>query len=119
MSYLKNIFIGIDQLGNAIAGGNPDNTISGRIGFFANHSITLTLWYWKIMQFIVDYTFYPMDGFNHCHDSYHRDMCEEYKPTKLVVFFFLLSLITITSCLILIIPFYLLWSIGVIKQKNK
>jgi len=32
MPYAFNILIAIDQLGNAIADGNPDNTISARVG---------------------------------------------------------------------------------------
>lgn len=30
--YVWNLLIALDQLGNAIFGGNPDSTISGRIG---------------------------------------------------------------------------------------
>lgn len=32
MSYLKNVIIALDQLVNALTGGNPDETISSRIG---------------------------------------------------------------------------------------
>lgn len=32
MKYAKNILIGIDQLINTICGGNPDETISSRVG---------------------------------------------------------------------------------------
>lgn len=38
MSYFKNILVSVDQLGNAICGGNPDNTISARVGFFSQTS---------------------------------------------------------------------------------
>ena len=31
-AYLFNIMVGIDQLGNVLIGGNPDETISSRIG---------------------------------------------------------------------------------------
>lgn len=30
--YIVNILIGIDQLGNALSGGDPDETISSRLG---------------------------------------------------------------------------------------
>lgn len=33
--YVWNIFLAIDQLGNAMAGGNPDETISSRLGRWA------------------------------------------------------------------------------------
>jgi hypothetical protein len=32
IKYIKNIFIGLDQFVNAILGGDPDETISSRIG---------------------------------------------------------------------------------------
>lgn len=118
MSYLKRVLIAVDQLGNAIAGGNPDATISGRIGYFAKNSHKSVRLYWLLMQFIVDATFYPLDGYNHCFDSYLNDKNEEYRPAKLVIAFFGLSLITVVSCLILIIPFYIFWAIGVIKRKR-
>lgn len=120
MSYLKRLLIAVDQLGNAISGGNPDATISGRIGYFASSANTAVRWYWLIMQFIVDATFYPLDGVNHCFDSYLKDRDEEYRPTKLVIAFFALSLITTIVCSILIIPFYIFWAIGIIrKNRNK
>jgi hypothetical protein len=51
MPYWLNVFIAIDQLGNAIAGGNPDNTISGRVGFFASDlHISNIKGYWKALD---------------------------------------------------------------------
>lgn len=99
MSYIKNILISVDQLGNTIAAGNPDATISGRVGYYSNHAIDAVRWYWIMLQFIIDFTFYPVDGPNHCHDSYHREECEDYQPAKGIVIMFLLSLITIASCI--------------------
>ena len=32
MRYLFNVLIGLDQFGNTLAGGNPDETISSRVG---------------------------------------------------------------------------------------
>lgn len=32
MSYIKNVLIAIDQLLNAVTGGDPDETISSRVG---------------------------------------------------------------------------------------
>ena len=31
-SYFKNVLIGIDQLVNALLGGDPDETVSSRVG---------------------------------------------------------------------------------------
>jgi len=119
MSYLKRVLIAIDQLGNAIAGGNPDATISGRIGYFASSPDTKVVLYWLVMQFIVDATFYPLDGINHCYDSYLKDKNESYRPAKLVVAFLALSFITVLSCLILIVPFYIFWGLGLIKKRKQ
>jgi len=77
MSYLKRVLIAVDQLGNAIAGGNQDATISGRVGYFASNANTTVRLYWLLMQFIIDATFYPLDGFNHCLDSYLKNKNEE------------------------------------------
>ena len=116
---IKKVFIAIDKFLNFLSGGSIKNTISGRVGYYANHANSYVKWYWNILQFIIDTTFYPMDGLNHCFNSYYKDVTKgDYKPTKRVIFFFLLSLFTVTACFVLIIPFYLLWLIGVLKPKN-
>jgi hypothetical protein len=67
MPYWLNVLIAIDQLGNAIAGGNPDNTISGRVGFFASDlHISKIKGYWKGLERIIDFTFEPIQGPGHC-----------------------------------------------------
>lgn len=119
MSKARDIFIKIDKRLNFIAGGSILNTISGRVGYYANHANITTRIYWNTLQFIIDATFYPFDNFGHCHQAYHSDITKnDYKPTELIVFFFLLSLFTTLSCLILIVPFYLAWLFGAIKQKK-
>lgn len=117
MSYLGNIFVAIDQVGNTIAGGNPNCTISGRIGFYSNHASHLTRWYWLILQYIVDTTFFPLDGPDHCLCTYHNEEDEKHiAPKGFMVF--ILSLITIVSCLILALPFHLLWLFNIVKPKR-
>jgi len=118
MGYLGNIFIGVDQTGNAVAGGNPDCTISGRIGYYANHADKSVQWYWKALQYCVNTTFFPLDGPDHCHYAYHNDCNEEYiEPYGAMVF--LLSLITFVSCMVLILPFHLLWLFNIVKPKRQ
>jgi hypothetical protein len=56
MKYLRNIFIGFDQLLNAIAGGDPDMTVSSRLGRNYRGS-------W--LEKAIDYVF----GENHCENS--------------------------------------------------
>ena len=73
MSWIGGVLIAIDQLGNAIAGGNPDATISARTGYFANEVKTAFQFYWKTMELIINFAFYPIDGPNHCYNEYLAD----------------------------------------------
>jgi hypothetical protein len=120
MSYVKNILVAIDQVGNALAGGNPDNTISGRTGYFAEHGQNYSLWFWILMESIIDTTFFPFDGPGHCAQAYELEKDEEFYLTRkiaLVVF----AIIAVISCMVLIVPFYLFhlirWVIRKIKKK--
>jgi hypothetical protein len=71
--WLSNVLVAIDQLGNTLAGGKPDITISARVGYFANKAITIKLWYWKFLEYIIDVTFYPIDGKKHCLGAFYND----------------------------------------------
>ena len=73
MSYFKNLFVAIDQLGNSLGAGNPDVTISARTGYFANIGETKIKFWWKFMELIINFAFLPFDGPNHCLDSYNDD----------------------------------------------
>jgi hypothetical protein len=79
MSWPLGVLIAIDQLGNAIAGGNPDATISARVGFFAIHSRGIKRYYWLLLQAIIDFTFYPVDGPRHCYQAMLDDKDEGFK----------------------------------------
>jgi len=57
--YLLNILISIDQLINTLAGGDPDETISSRLGKFYKNSFLV-----KILNWIDS---------NHCKDSIEED----------------------------------------------
>lgn len=64
MSYIKNILIGIDQLGNTLIGGAPDETISSRFGrAIREDRCTLCKWVCAALN-IVDK--------NHCIKSIER-----------------------------------------------
>ena len=117
MSYLGRILVAIDQLGNTVAGGNPDCTISGRTGYYANHAVGLTRWYWVTLQAIINFTFYPLDGPDHCHYAYHNDDTETYRAPSAILMF-ILSLITTSSCLILVLPLYILWVLKIVEPKR-
>ncbi|ORU89515.1 MAG: hypothetical protein A6F71_00675 [Cycloclasticus sp. symbiont of Poecilosclerida sp. M] len=74
MSWIKAVLTAIDQLGNAIAGGNPRATISARTGYFANVHKNSFRVYWKTMEFVIDFAFCPIDGPRHCYESYLLDV---------------------------------------------
>jgi hypothetical protein len=95
--YLINLLMALDQLGNAIAGGDPDVTVSGRIGY---NSFKSNHWYWKLMEWIVDFTFAPVDSPKHCYTTYLNDNDIDHSKgstTSLIM----LSLIAVPTCIIL------------------
>ena len=66
-TWVGRIFISLDQLGNALAGGNPDATISQRLGYFnAERPMKAT----NLLMKLVDWTFKPVDGEGHCRQAY-------------------------------------------------
>jgi len=72
-SYILRVLVSIDQLGNTIAGGNPDITISARTGYFANVKKTRLRIWWQCMEKIIDFAFEPIDGPRHCYKAYKND----------------------------------------------
>lgn len=64
MSYLSNFFVSIDQLGNVIAGGNPDNTISSRVGFYNQHNTNgeIAPWQWRLLKKLLTFHFIKVTG---------------------------------------------------------
>ncbi len=73
-TYLGRVANGISQLGNALSGGNPDVSVSARIGSMNDKNL-----FWKMCRGIVDFTFYPIDGYGHCAGAYSADKDEDYK----------------------------------------
>lgn len=61
IEYVFSVLVAVDQLANALTGGNPDMTISARIGQFSHNSI-----YWRKLEKLVDWAFLPVEGPNHC-----------------------------------------------------
>lgn len=79
MEWILKILTGIDQLGNAIAGGNPDALISARVGYFANKEKTKFHVYWQFLERVIDYSFLPVDGPRHCLRKYLKDKDNKFK----------------------------------------
>ena len=116
MSWIYRVFVAIDQLGNAIAGGSPDSTISARTGYFANKDPSPPLvQYWKAMEWMIDTTFYPIDSPNHCLQAYRYDKDEKFREGSDLMRI-ILSVIIVLVC----IPLSLLtWTIGWLFRKPK
>lgn len=113
MSYLMNVFIAIDQLGNALAGGNPDITISARVGYFANYKpSTKEALNWKLFERIIDTTFWPVDGKGHCLQSYHADAGEMYQPQGYKILHMIAALFILTTCPLIAIVTYSIYLFG-------
>ncbi|MFT5930414.1 MAG: hypothetical protein ACI9GE_000601 [Oceanospirillaceae bacterium] len=68
--WFYSVLIAIDQLGNALAGGYADSTISARVGYNARHSTPATKNYWRLLEWVIDYSFLPLDGPDHCYQVY-------------------------------------------------
>ncbi len=121
MSYLSNFFVSIDQLGNVLAGGNPDNTISSRVGYYNKHkhASEKAPLQWRIFEKIINFTFYPIDGEDHCHEAFHNDAGEEFDSnTKNILVAILASIIIIPSCLVISILLYTLYLFGIVSPKH-
>jgi hypothetical protein len=62
MYYFRNVLISIYQLGNTICGGDPDNTISARVGYFALVNNGPKKYYWRTFEKVINFTFWPIDA---------------------------------------------------------
>lgn len=67
MNYLWRVLIAIDQLLNALLGGRPDHTISGRVGYHAKQGKRWA----RAARFILDRLFW-FDP-DHCYKSIEWD----------------------------------------------
>jgi len=69
--YLLNVLIGLDQLGNSILGGDPDETISSRLGKLKTRHGGSIPWYRPLSK-IVDWGLDQIDP-NHSIDAIEED----------------------------------------------
>jgi hypothetical protein len=99
MKYVLNVLVAIDQLGNALGGGNPDNTVSARVGFFAKRA-QLGRFCWQCLEKIIDFAFYPLDGPKHCQKAVLKDPDEDYLAGKTLPYIILGLLILLTTPII-------------------
>ena len=118
MRFLGRLFVALDQLGNVLAGGNPDNTISARVGYFANFGVKKYQWYWKALEKIINRTFWPLDGEGHCLQAYYNDAGEEFEPGGYAWIHFVLNVLIVFSCIPLFLLFHFLYIIGLVRPKE-
>ena len=69
--WILNVLIGIDQLGNAIVGGDPDETISSRLGKMKRANNGTIPWHRPLSK-LVDYGLDKIDP-NHSIDAIEED----------------------------------------------
>lgn len=76
--YAKNILIGLDQFGNTLTGGDPDETISSRLGKCHRGDYGRTLYIITYLPWLfTNCLFYVFDGWGHCSQSIEDDEGKE------------------------------------------
>jgi len=90
------VLIAIDQLGNAVAGGHPDATISARVGYFSANA-KFGRAYWQLLEWMIDLTFFPVHGYRHCYQAWQNDADERFQRGNDFARF-LLGLIILVVC---------------------
>lgn len=119
MKYIANLFVSIDQLGNVLAGGNPDNTISSRIGYYTRNSDENQIpFQWRLFRNIIDFTFYPVDGENHCKEAYLNDAGEKFDEGTSDIAVAALALFIIPSCVIIGVILYTLYLFRIVSPRQ-
>ena len=112
------VLIAIDQLGNAIGGGNPDSTISARVGHFSGKTKRegprTKYVYWRTLERIIDFAFYPIDGKNHCKKAAAADEHGRYERGNDIAQF-ILSIIIFVACPIIAL---VLWPLSLFLWKK-
>ena len=71
MKWFYNILIGLDQLGNAVLGGDPDETISSRIGKIKRDGGGKIPW-WRVLTRMADWGLDKIDP-GHSIDAIEED----------------------------------------------
>lgn len=119
--YISHLFIAIDQFGNALAGGNSDNTISARVGYYNHHYYepNKVPWYWRWFEKIIDTAFHPVDGPGHCHEAYHNDAGEvfDHRLTNVMIAV-AATIVIVPSCVVIALFLYLLSALRIVKQRT-
>ncbi len=95
--WAHNILVSISQVGNAICQGNPNATVSARVGYFAMQS-GFAFWYWKGLEKMINFAFQPLDGGNHCYMAWKAESMEEFHQPRNDFILLLLGIIIYIAC---------------------
>ncbi|MEM8510003.1 MAG: hypothetical protein AAF717_19380 [Bacteroidota bacterium] len=106
-SWFMEVLLGLDQLGNSLAGGHHDSTVSARIGFHLYDEDGARGMYWSFLEFVVNLTFSPVDGPHHCRMAYCSDRDEKFRDGGFFAKLLLLFLVLL-ACGLLILPILLI-----------
>tara|TARA_R110002167_G_scaffold188319_1_gene389830 strand:- start:13455 stop:13874 length:420 start_codon:yes stop_codon:yes gene_type:complete len=74
----------VDQTGNFFANGDPDSTISARIGYHTRPEVKHPGRFWLWLRSVVDWSFMPWDGPFHCWQAYQYDRNERFRGVGIV-----------------------------------
>ncbi len=106
------ILLNLDRLGNALAGGHYQATVSARVGYFA---MTKANPYWLVLEKVINETFRPLDGPDHCWKAYQWEAgfkVRKYRRSSDIALT-ILSVFVLSGCLVLM-P--LVWLYVVIRN---
>lgn len=95
----REFIVNLDRLGNAFAGGWYWATISARVGYFVLNKKNP---YWHVLRKLIDETFRPLDGANHCVQAYRWERRWQGYRRGNDVALALLSVLVIVGCIILL-----------------
>lgn len=114
MSYLSNLLLSVDHLGNSVAGGHPGNTLSGRTCYLKRNAPNFTKWYWNFFSQIINAIYYPLYGKDHCEHLYQIELDTDFHRGSDIIRF-ILSFVTILIFPLLSLVLYPLWLLRIIK----
>ena len=113
-TYLGNNLNALSALGNTACGGKAGISISAKIGE-KNYNKKTVNSYWRFCQWIVDGTFYPVDGVQHCLKAYGLDDTKDYLFQKGSFWLLILMTIIVLTICSLLAPIF--WTYEVFKKK--
>ena len=98
----------LSGLANAVCNGDGDTTISAYVGYREENDPSRA---YDALRAIIDCTFFPVDGVEHCRRSYKADTQERYLQGWNIPRFVLAA----SACIVLFIPF---WIIGLLLSHD-